>query len=182
MVRYGICYQKYVRTIYFTRRTYWTRIHVESVVQASIVTITTAAGKLQDDTPSDSLDNAVTLWLIYAFVSVLVSGALLFVSSTDSLPAARLSQVPPRILPEEVERLAKLRGITDKDVKTSIEDEVDLVKGKEKLLKSPVPGREGLRWIFLGAAVGMLFIGWTMFGLGVNWGVHGSVIAGTVGE
>jgi hypothetical protein len=146
------------------------------------VIITTAAGKLQDDTASNSLDNAVTLWLIYAFLSVVISGALLITSFTNILPAARLSQVPPSELPREVERLARIRGISDKDVKASEDDEIDIIKEKEKKLKSPLPGREGERWIFLCAAVGMIFIGWIMFGLGVNWGVHGSVIAGTVGE
>lgn len=140
--------------------------------------ITTAAGKLQDDTPSNSLDNAVTLWLVYAFVCVAISGALLVVSWTNILPAARLSQVPPSQLADEVDRLALLKGISlDKN-----SDDFDEVKEKEKLLKSPAPGREGLRWLFLVASVGIVFIGWTMFGLGVGWGVHGSVIAGTTGE
>ncbi|KAI5122677.1 hypothetical protein M0805_007937 [Coniferiporia weirii] len=145
----------------------------KSVVQASIVIITTAAGKLQDDTPSDSLDNAVTLWLIYAFISVAISGALLVVSWTEILPAARLAQVQPRLLKGEVERLIRKKGLED--------PRMDVTE-KEKLLKSPVPGREGLRWIFLGASIGIIGVGWIMFGLGVSWGVHGSVIAGTTGE
>lgn len=61
-------------------------------------------------------------------------------------------------------------------------NEVDEVVLKEKLLKAPYPGREGVRWLFLIVSVGIIFIGWIMFGLGVGWGVHGSVIAGTVGE
>ncbi|KLO17736.1 MFS general substrate transporter [Schizopora paradoxa] len=156
----------------------------KSVVQASIVIITTAAGKLQDDTSSDSLDNAVTLWLIYAFISVAISGWLLFVANTmpKFLPAARLSQVPPSALNAEVERLARAKGLEPRHDKGDDWDEVDEVKETEKLLKSPVPGREGVRWLFLAASVGMVFVGWIMFGLGVNWGVHGSVIAGTTGE
>ena len=43
-------------------------------MQASIVIITTAAGRLQDLSKSDSLDPAVSLWLAYAFLSVAVSG------------------------------------------------------------------------------------------------------------
>lgn len=154
-------------------------VYAESVVQASIVIITTAAGKLQDDTKNNSLDNAVTLWLIYAFVCVAISGTLLVLSWTTLLPAARLSQVPPSELAAEVNRLAQMKGITHvgKDM-----DEVDEVKEKEKLLKAAAPGREGLRWLFLVGSVGMVFIGWIMFGLGVGWGVHGSVIAGTTGE
>ncbi|EJD04962.1 MFS general substrate transporter [Fomitiporia mediterranea MF3/22] len=146
----------------------------KSVVQASIVIITTAAGKLQDDTPSDSLDPAVTLWLVYAFLSVAVSGVLLLLSRTTLLPAARLSQVQPRLLDDEVERLMRKKGLE----KLASGD----MKQEEKRLKSPVPGREGVRWLFLAASVGIIFIGWTMFGLGVGWGVHGNVIAGTTGE
>lgn len=153
-------------------------------MQASIVIITTAAGKLQDDTPSNSLDNAVTLWLAYAFISVAISGWLLFVANTAPkfLPAARLSQVPPSALGAEVQRLALATGIEPSNDKGGDWDEADEVKETEKLLKSPVPGREGVRWLFLAASVGMVFVGWIMFGLGVNWGVHGSVIAGTTGE
>ena len=151
-----------------------THVLKESVVQASIVIITTAAGKLQDDTPSDSLDDAVTLWLIYAFLSVAVSGTLLLISMTPLLPAARLSQVQPRLLDTEIERLLRKKGM-------SKIDGLDM-KQEEKRLKSPAPGREGARWLFLAAAVGIIFIGWIMFGMGVSWGVHGSVIAGTTGE
>lgn len=145
-------------------------------MQASIVIITTAAGKLQDDTKSDSLDPAVSLWLAYAFLSVAISGTLLFLSSSWAgrlqLHAGRLSQVPPRLLSREVERMALERD----------GEPVEDVKEEEKRLKSPIPGREGLRWLFLAASVGIIFIGWALFGLGVSWGVHGSVIAGTTGE
>ncbi|KAH8112087.1 MFS general substrate transporter [Phellopilus nigrolimitatus] len=147
----------------------------KSVVQASIVIITTAAGKLQDETAHDSLDKAVSLWLAYAFVSVAISGALLIASRSTLLPAARLAQVVPSQLNKEVERLVQKgdpeRSFAHKDVKE-----------QEKMLKSPVPGHEGLRWLFLAASIGIIFVGWVMFGLGVSWGVHGSVIAGTTGE
>ena len=152
-------------------------------MQASIVIITTAAGKLQDDTASDSLDPAVTLWLVYAFLSVAVSGTLLALSYLipTVLPAARLTQIAPRALPAEVDRLCAIKGINvTKDTKE--DEDADEVKIKEKLLKAPYPGREGLRWLFLIVSVGIIFIGWIMFGMGVSWGVHGSVIAGTVGE
>ena len=147
----------------------------ESVVQASIVIITTAAGKMQDDTPSDSLDPAVTLWLIYAFISVAVSGALLLLSYTKLLPAARLSQVQPHLLNQEIHKLLRERGWETAETKAD-------PKEGEKLLKSPVGKRKGLRWLFLAASVGIVLIGWVLFGLGVSWGVHGSVIAGTTGE
>ncbi|TFY56012.1 hypothetical protein EVJ58_g7889, partial [Rhodofomes roseus] len=70
----------------------------KSVVQASIVIITTAAGKMQDDTSDDSLEPGVSLWLAYAFISVAISGGLLVVSylKPSLLPAARLSQINPR--------------------------------------------------------------------------------------
>lgn len=147
----------------------------ESVVQASIVIITTAAGKMQDDTASDSLDPAVTLWLIYAFLSVAISGVLLVISWTTWLPAAKLAQVQPHLLEQEVHVLLRKKGLESAETK---ED----AKLGEKLLKSPNGRNEGSRWLFLGASVGIIFIGWIMFGLGVSWGVHGNVIAGTTGE
>lgn len=96
------------------------------------------------------------------------------------LPAARLSQIAPKELPAEVDRLCEKKGIVynKKDEDEGISD----VTIKQKLLKAPHPGREELRWLFLVVSVGIIFIGWIMFGLGVGWGVHGSVIAGTVGE
>ncbi|KAI0076898.1 MFS general substrate transporter [Panus rudis PR-1116 ss-1] len=158
----------------------------KSVVQASIVIITTAAGKLQDDTKNDSLDPAVTLWLVYAFLSVAVSGSMLFMSYAfpTVLPAARLSQVAPRRLAAEVDKLCEVKGIavSREQAKENELDGVSETKTKEKLLKAPIEGWEGIRWLFLAVSLGVIFIGWIMFGLGVNWGVHGSVIAGTTGE
>ena len=50
------------------------------------------------------------------------------------------------------------------------------------MLKSP-KARTGLvGWAYLIVALAIILIGWIMFGLGVGWGVHGSVVAGTVGE
>lgn len=162
-------------------------IWLESVVQASIVIITTAAGKLQDLSPTNSLNPAVTLWLAYAACSVVCSG-LVFAAAYDRrgkryLPAARLSQVAPAKLKREVNRLwivnANLIRSPEFD---RINIETDLTtKEKEKLLKSP--SRMGcMRWLFpvLGSLV--IVLGWIMFGLGISWGVHGSVIAGTVGD
>ncbi|KAI0791011.1 MFS general substrate transporter [Abortiporus biennis] len=157
----------------------------KSVVQASIVIITTAAGKLQDDSPTNSLDPAVTLWLVYAFLSVAVSGSLLLASyvSPTFLPAARLSQINPRAMAAEADKLCRLKGIeTDAAVKAGELDGVDEAHVKQTLLKAPNSSEETSRWLFLAASVGIIFVGWIMFGLGVGWGVHGSVIAGTVGE
>ncbi|OBZ74609.1 Major facilitator superfamily domain-containing protein 1 [Grifola frondosa] len=149
----------------------------KSVVQASIVIITTAAGRLQDLSPTDSLDPAVTLWLVYAFLSAAASGAMLLLSYTTPtlLPAARLSQVAPRDLPAEVDRLCRAKGVG-----APLKDED--AKQREKLLKSPRNGGGVMGWVYMGVALGIIFIGWIMFGLGVGWGVHGSVVAGTVGE
>ncbi|TFK71180.1 MFS general substrate transporter [Pluteus cervinus] len=153
----------------------------KSIVQASIVIITTAAGKLQDDSRTNSLDPAVSLWLAYAFVSVFVSGCLLLAAYTSwgkrLLPAARLSQVAPSKLHAEVE---KVWEVNDRMHLKDVPEEIS----KEKILKSPNP--DGLsRYVYaVGSLVGcgIVLVGWVMFALGVNWGVHGSVIAGTVGE
>ena len=152
-------------------------------MQASIVIITTAAGRLQDLSPTDSLDPAVSLWLAYAFISVAVSGFMLSMSylAPNTLPAARLSQIAPRDVPEEIEKLAQAQGIVVRKADPD-DDEVAEIKVKERLLKSPKERGVVTSWAFLLAALGVIFIGWIMFGLGVNWGVHGSVIAGTVGE
>lgn len=167
---------------------------LESVVQASIVIITTAAGKLQDDSSTDSLDPAVSLWLAYAFVSVAISGALLLASyaAKTSLPAARLSQISPSALPAEVERLALVKGIAnigkekekERESRSTLEgDDVNQVKLQEKALKSPNSGESLFtKWVFTIASIAIIVLGWIMFGLGVGWGVHGSVVAGTVGE
>ncbi|KIK69143.1 hypothetical protein GYMLUDRAFT_35216 [Collybiopsis luxurians FD-317 M1] len=160
----------------------------KSVVQASIVIITTAAGKLQDDTPNASLDPAVTLWLVYAFICTAVSGMLWIVANWygNLLPAARLSQVKPANLGAEVKKLLEKRGLENhrKGTDTESEDEEKTLLEYEKLLKRAEPGSlmSGKRWIFLAASAGVIAIGWIMFGLGVEWGVHGSVIAGTTGE
>ena len=158
-------------------------IYIESIVQASIVIITTAAGKLQDDSPTNSLDPAISLWLAYAFVSVAISGGMLVTSYfwPTLLPASRLSQIAPRDLPAEVDRLARIEGIQDVKV-TEPGNEIDETKEKEKLLKAPAVTSPAIRYLFLVVSFGIIVIGWIMFGLGVSWGVHGSVIAGTVGE
>jgi hypothetical protein len=174
---------------------------VESVVQASIVIITTAAGKLQDDSPNASLDPAVTLWLIYAFIGTGISAALWITANwlPNVLPAARLAQVKPSKLEHEVEAMLTKRGLTQPTVNGHSLDESHIegiinddglnvqektLLANEKLLKRVEPGKmmDRLRWLFLAASVGIIVLGWTIFGLGVEWGVHGNVIAGTTGE
>lgn len=154
----------------------------ESVVQASIVIITTAAGKLQDDSKDDSLEPGVSLWLAYAFISVFISGGLLIVSylKPDLLPAARLSQINPQSVPAEVQRLAERARITVS--KENLGNGMTESTEKEKRLKAPEPDYLWARWMSLVVGAVIIVIGWIIFGLGVAWGVHGSVIAGTVGE
>lgn len=153
----------------------------KSVVQASIVIITTAAGKLQDMSPTNSLESAVSLWLAYAFISVAIASVLLLIAyiSPETLPAARLSEVSPRALPAEVERLCERRGVDMP--KEELEAAVSEVKAKERRLKAVDPRAEWARWACLVGGAAVIVIGWIMFGLGIEWGVHGNVIAGTVG-
>ena len=54
---------------------------------------------------------------------------------------------------------------------------------KEKILKSPSESSTLLvSFVYPLTALVIIILGWVMFGLGVGWGVHGSVIAGTTGE
>ncbi|EIM85473.1 MFS general substrate transporter [Stereum hirsutum FP-91666 SS1] len=161
----------------------------KSVVQASIVIITTAAGRLQDLSPTNSLDPAVSLWLAYAFVSVFFSGLMVFLSHfTNLLPASTLSQITPAYKKAEVDRMwskgmanaSSLRGeVIGED---GDGDELSWEE-KEKVLKAPKRASKMLVSVVAPAVgMGIILLGWVMFGLGVSWGVHGSVIAGTVGE
>ncbi|PCH43143.1 MFS general substrate transporter [Wolfiporia cocos MD-104 SS10] len=171
-----------VRTIIPDPQNYATGFAIKkSVVQASIVIITTAAGKLQDESPTNSLENAVSLWLAYAFISVAISGGLLIVSyvSPGLLPAARLSQVSPRALPAEVERLAAKKDVVVH--KEELGEGATELTLKEKQLKAPNPRLAWIGWTSCALSAAVIVIGWVLFGVGVAWGVHGSVIAGTVG-
>jgi hypothetical protein len=142
------------------------------------VIITTAAGKLQDLSHS-SLDPGVTLWLSYAGASVAISGILLALTWTrigqKLLPAARLAQVAPADLSDEIDLLWE-------DLEEKKSPNLSR-KYKESILKSPRhEGWPYIWWLYLVGAAGVVLIGWIMFALGVEWGVHGDVIAGTVGE
>jgi hypothetical protein len=142
------------------------------------VIITTAAGKLQDLSHS-SLDPGVTLWLSYAGASVVISGILLVLTWTrigqKLLPAARLAQVAPGDLGDEIDLLWEdLDEIKSPNLSR---------KHKESILKAPRhEGWPHIWWLYLVGAAAVVLIGWIMFALGVEWGVHGDVIAGTVGE
>ena len=61
-------------------------------------------------------------------------------------------------------------------------DEDGETKELERALKAPSWRGPLFRWSFMAASLGVIFIGWIMFGMGVNWGVHGSVVAGSTGE
>ncbi|KZS89371.1 MFS general substrate transporter [Sistotremastrum niveocremeum HHB9708] len=173
-----------VRSVIPDARLFGTAFAIKkSVVQASIVIITTAAGKVQDEAGGD-LNPALTLWVVYAFISVAISGALLFGSQIARrlLPAARLSQVPPRHLIAEIQ---KLEGFSDDESENPMgffgPELTENMANRERDLKAPKPHRF-MGWIMLGLCVGIIVLGWVLFGLGVAWGVHGSVIAGTTGE
>lgn len=150
----------------------------ESIIQGSVIIIVVATGKLQDASPTDSLEGAVTVWLVYAFVSVLVSGALLGACCTSLgqryLPAVRLSQVRPRHIGREVERLWELRQ--DTVTEEGKRDAGMTPRQKEEALKSPVSSSVSLyaRRVALGAGFSVVLIAWVIFGFGVDWGDHAS--------
>ncbi|KAG1797118.1 MFS general substrate transporter [Suillus plorans] len=175
-----------LRSIIPDSRYYATAFAIKkSIIQGSIVIVVTAAGRLQDLSPNDSLESAVTVWLVYAFACVLVSGALLGACYTPfgkrRLPAARLSEVRPKYLEREVEKLWELRlhSATEES-----KDESAMPKQKEVVLKSPVPGSVSsyARWVAVGAGFAIVLTAWVIFGFGVEWGVHGNIVAGTTGE
>lgn len=73
----------------------------------------------------------------------------------------------------EVERLDKLGPIASED-----EDErFKQLQAREYNLKVLGRNRGWLSWTMLGLSIGIVAIGWIMFGLGVFWGVHGSVVS-----
>ncbi|KAH7882231.1 MFS general substrate transporter [Phlebopus sp. FC_14] len=187
----------------------------KSIVQGSIVVIVTVAGKLQDLSPTSSLSGAVTVWVVYAFVSVLVSGVLFACCYTTQgkrwLPAARLAQVRPAKLESEVEvlweaRVAGTRGATGgasrldmgsprrmrvrssgvDDAEVDVDTDADELtpRHKEIILKSPFLGGSSVRARIAAVVVGIgiVVIAWVLFGMGIAWGVHGSITAGTTGE
>ncbi|EGN94916.1 hypothetical protein SERLA73DRAFT_77649 [Serpula lacrymans var. lacrymans S7.3] len=179
-----------IRNIIPDPRFYATAFAIKkSVVQASVVIIVTAAGKIQDLSPTASLASSVTLWLVYAFVSVLVSGALLLACYTtygkQILPAARLSQIRPRRLGSEIELLWRCNRSTSsisdtlkenvEIVETSPEDRILRLQLLEHSLKSPIDSSLSLytRWGSVIASLVVIVIAWVIFGLGIEWGVHG---------
>ncbi|KAJ8690302.1 hypothetical protein PTI98_011738 [Pleurotus ostreatus] len=145
----------------------------KSAVQGSIVIITTAAGRLQDKA-NNSLDPTISLWLAYAFICFFVSATLLSLTylpfGQKMLPGARLSQVAPRKLTQEINRLAARVGL---DRKTKEDGGELTAKEKERILKSPNPGRPYIVGVLLpSAAFSVVVIGWVIFGVGISWGIH----------
>ncbi|KAF9075748.1 MFS general substrate transporter [Rhodocollybia butyracea] len=174
----------------------------KSVIQASAVIITTAAGKLQDDTPNASLDSAVTLWLIYAFICTGIALVLWIIADwfPNVLPSARLAQVRPSKLEENVTRMLRAKrglmqptvdahSVNDLDVEGMSSDsdstnEEKKLLADEKMLKSVEPGKvmNRLRWVFPAASGGVIAIGWIVFGLGIEWGLGGKISASGTGD
>ncbi|KAG2156940.1 MFS general substrate transporter [Suillus bovinus] len=150
----------------------------KSIIQGSVIIIVIATGKIQDQSPNDTLVDAVTVWLAYAFVSVLISGALLGACYTSLgqryLPAVRLSQVRPKHVESEVERLWELRRHTV--MEEGPRDKSLTLKQKEEALKRPVASSVSLyaRRVALGAGFTVVLIAWVIFGFGVDWGDHAS--------
>lgn len=168
-----------VRNIIPDPRYYATAYAIKkSIIQGSVIIIVVATGKLQDASPTNSLEGAVTVWLVYAFVSVLISGALLGACCTSFgqryLPAVRLSQVRPRHIGREVERLWELRQ--DTVTEEGRRDARVTPRQKEEALKSPVSSSVSLyaRRVALGAGFSVVLIAWVIFGFGVDWGDHAS--------
>ncbi|KAJ8475282.1 hypothetical protein ONZ45_g15660 [Pleurotus djamor] len=155
----------------------------KSAVQGSIVIITTAAGRMQDRA-HNSLDPTISLWLAYAFLCFFVSTGLLIATYTPFgqrlLPGARLSQVAPRKLGKETTRLATIL-VFDRSAK---EDGQELtLKEKERLLKSPRPGRSNIVSALLPfGAFSVVVIGWVIFGVGISWGIHAQTNGSATGD
>lgn len=106
-------------------------------------------------------------------MSVVISGSLLLFGSPwwPLLPAARLAQVPARHTVAEVERLDGLGPIP------SGEAQFKHLQEREYNLKVIGLDRGWLSWTMLWWSIAIVGIGWIMFGLGVFWGVHGSVVS-----
>jgi hypothetical protein len=80
-------------------------------------------------------------------------------------------------LEEEVDRLWEGKKLKADGMLT--------VKEKESILKSTQPMNSSTQWakrilpIFM---VAVILAGWSMFAMGILWGVQGDVVAGTIGE
>ncbi|KAG1862373.1 MFS general substrate transporter [Suillus tomentosus] len=150
----------------------------KSIIQGSVIIVVTATGKIQDLSSTNSLEGAVTVWLAYAFVSVLISGALLGACHTSLgqryLPAVRLSQVRPKYVEKEVERLWELRRHTVTE--EGPRDENLTPRQKDEALKRPLSSSVSLyaRRVALGAGFIIVLIAWVIFGFGIDWGDHAS--------
>lgn len=124
--------------------------------------VVTATGKIQDLSSTDSLEGTVMVWLAYVFVSVLISGALLSACHTllghRYLPAVRLSQVRPKYVEREVERLWELHRHT---VTEEGPRDENLTPGqKDETLKRPLSSSVSLyaRRVALGAGFTIVLI------------------------
>ena len=92
-----------------------------------------------------------SLWLAYAFLSVAVSGFMLAMSylAPNTLPAARLSQLPPRDMPAEVEKLAQAQGIVVHKADPNDEDEMSVDEDEEKPGRPQLPPPEAGTTLFV---------------------------------
>ncbi|KAF5347045.1 hypothetical protein D9758_011633 [Tetrapyrgos nigripes] len=139
----------------------------KSIVQGSIIIVTIASGKIQDDSPTNSLNNALGLWLAYAFICVAIAGVFYVLSFSKSiLPAAYLAQAKPSRFIDTVEDIYAKVGPNDGAERTWLE--------KEVVLKSPVkngPSRSLVRSVFPLLGFLIIVLGWIFFGLSIFWGL-----------
>ncbi|KAF5347050.1 hypothetical protein D9758_011638 [Tetrapyrgos nigripes] len=139
----------------------------KSILQGSIIIVTIASGKIQDDSPTNSLNDALGLWLAYAFICVAIAGVFYVLSFSKSiLPAAYLAQVKPSRLIDTVEDIYAKVGPNDGVERTWEE--------KEAVLKSPVkngPSRSLVRSVFPLLGFLIIVLGWIFFGLSISWGL-----------
>ncbi|KIM61696.1 hypothetical protein SCLCIDRAFT_25657 [Scleroderma citrinum Foug A] len=162
-----------------------------SIVEASAVIIITAAGMIQETSPTQSLDGTLTIWFYYSFMSLCLAGVLFAACHTElvkkKLPAARLAEVRPHYVEQEVERLwtmvagrsvqERTSSAEDKESRSGSDDSGFLWRQKRFVLKSPVPGKISVysRGWAVGGSVLIILGAWVMFGMGIVWGLRASV-------
>ena len=82
---------------------------------------------IQETSPTQSLDGTLTIWFYYSFMSLCLAGVLFTACHTElvkkKLPAARLAEVRPHYVEQEVERLwTMVAGRSVQERTSSVED------------------------------------------------------------
>ncbi|KIM61697.1 hypothetical protein SCLCIDRAFT_865222 [Scleroderma citrinum Foug A] len=162
-----------------------------SIVEASTVIFIIAAGMIQETSPTQSLEGTLTIWFYCSIVSLCLAGILFAACHTElgkkKLPAARLAEVRPHDVEQEVERLwtmvagrsvqERTCSLEDKESRSS-DDSGFLWRQKEFVLRNPIPGKISAysRGWAVGGSVLIILGAWIMFGIGIVWGLRASVI------